>query len=72
MHAVNERPRAEIIDLPTTLDTRFIVAQTGDYPISGDAIAEFLDDPWHHTSPTGRRCRRLPLGDLLWPRVRGE
>ena len=34
------------------------------YPVSGDLIARFLDDPGQHA---GRR--RFPLGDLLWVKV---
>lgn len=64
--AVNERPRAEITDAPYMRDNRLFIAETTDYPISGDKIAVFLDDPGHG------RVRRMELGDLLWPRVRGE
>lgn len=36
------------------------------FPVSGDLIARFMDDP----RPEGeRRTRRRALGDLLWPRV---
>src|SRR6478735_3340409 len=63
---VNERPRAEILDAPHMRDNRLFIAETTDYPISGDKIAVFLDDPGHG------RVRRMELGDLLWPRVRGE
>lgn len=34
------------------------------YPVSGDAIARFLDD-----SHSSRGTRRFPLGDLLWAKV---
>lgn len=48
-------------------DPRAFVADAGEYPVSGDKLARFLDVP-HPENGTrnGRELRRMPLGDLLW------